>query len=174
MGFGKDGKGAILYDSVNNIDIGALAGNDAILVANRYDSGVMLEDFRIIKVDYWIGIRPSQTTTLYGGPIIVGLAHGDLTAAEIEEVLESTVLSAGDIVASDVALRPVWPLEMILMPDADLGNSSDLVRKDSVNIRWTFNDPEGWVWFVYNAGTVALVAGNGITILAKIFGMWVT
>ncbi len=172
MGFGKDGKGVIIHDSVNNLDIGALAARDCVLITNRM-GGTLVEDFRMIKTEYFLGIRPSQTTTLFGGPILIGVAYGDLIAAEIEEALESVVLGQGDLPAIEEAMRPVWPLEIILMPDADLGNSSDLTRKGEFSPRWTFPNPSGWRWWVYNMSTVALVAGNGISVQSKSFGVWV-
>ncbi len=172
MGFGKDGKGAILYDRVADGAVGALAARDVVLLNGSYSSA-LLEDFRIIKMDYWLSVTPSQAVTLINGPMLIGLADSRYSAAEIEECIESTVLNRGNT-DEELAMRAVWPLEMINVPDADAGDISDLVRKGSVNIRWTFTNPNGWKWWVYNASAGAFASGNLLQVQSKIFGVWVS
>ncbi len=171
MGFGKDGKGVIIYDAVGE-NIGALASNDAIAFSSRA-VGAMIEDFRMLKCEYWMAIRAAQAVVLADGPVVVGMAHGGLTAALIEETLESTVLDQGSFVAIEEASRPVWPLEVFMIPDADSGNVVDLTRKGSFTPRWTFNNPDGWVWWAYNLSSQVLITGNELNIQAKCFGVWV-
>ncbi len=173
MGFGKDGKGVIVYDQAEE-NIGAVPVGDLVTLTNRAQ-GVMVEDYRMLKCDYWINIRPAAAIVIFEGPVMIGMAHGDLTAAEIEAALESVVLGAVDLVANEEAGRPVWPLELILLPDADQGNAVDLSRKGSFTPRWTFPNPAGWQWWVWNLNAVtAVTTGSFISIVAKTFGVWVT
>ncbi len=170
MGFGKDGQGQIIYDSVST-DMTNLATLTAFVIGGRYDA-TLVEDFRLLRVDYYIGIQPAQAVTLLNGPILVGLAAGNLTATGIGQAIEAAPL---DAVSIDLELsnRAVWPLEVMMINDADLGDISGLTVKGTFNPRWTFQNPHGWQWFVYNMGTGALATGSVINITAKCFGMWV-
>jgi len=172
MGFGKDGKGEILYDSVNGQPLGTLASQDVVLLPNNYDGGVLVDDFRIIKMDYMISVRPAQAVVVFDGPVIIGIAQGNLTAAQIEECIETTVLNRGQV-ESENAMRPVWPLEIIMLPDPD-AQINELTRKGSINLRWTFPNPSGWVWWAWNKSGFALVTGSTVEAHAKIFGVWVS
>ncbi len=170
MGFGKDKAGVIIYDAVE-VDIGALNAQDASNLASR-NGGNMVEDFRMLRMDYWMAIKPAQAVVVLDGPIIVGVSHGDLTGAEVEEALESIVLGNDNIVANEQAMRPVWPLEVFIIPDADSADNATLVRKGTFKPRWTFPNPAGWRWWVYNNSDAQLVTGTNLNILAKCFGVW--
>ncbi len=171
MGFGKDGQGQILYDSYAE-GLGAIPTKDAIIFTNDYD-GVLVEDFRIIKVDYWLSIGQSTPTVTSEGPVLIGIASGDLSAAKIEEALEAVPLNRNST-ALELSMRPVWPLEVFQLTDLDLGVQSDQTRKGSINLRWTFENPSGWTWFAYNFGGGAITTGLNAAMFAKIFGMWVS
>ncbi len=170
MGFGKDGQGQIIYDQTRG-GLGALAALDAVEIGGSYNDA-LVEDFRIMKMDYWMAILPATAITILDGPIIIGLAAGQITAAQVEQALEAVPLNS-DATALEESNRPVWPLEIFLIPDADLADNATLVRKGSINLRWTFNNPSGWVWWAYNVSSGALTTGSIAVILAKMFGMWV-
>ncbi len=171
MGFGKDGRGAIIYDQVSGAGIGALAGNDSVDLGGQYD-GALIEDFRIIKLDYFMGLAPSQATIIVNGPIVIGIASGNLTAAGIEQALEAFPLDSASI-NNELTMRPVWLLETFMMPDADSADNATLWRKGSVTLRWTFQNPHGWRWFAYNYSASATATGATMSIEAKIFGLWI-
>ncbi len=172
MGFGKDGKGTIGYDRVNAGAIGALAALDVLSLGGAY-SGTLVEDLRMIKLDYSITIRPAAAISVLDGPVIVGIADAVLDGAAIEEAIESTILNPNstDI---ELSMRPVWPLETFILIDPDAGGSSVLTKSGSKNIRWTFNNPNGWRWWIYNKSGAALVTGSFAEIFAKFFGVWVS
>ncbi len=173
MGFGKDGRGQILYDNIATVNLSGLAGQDVVELGSLYND-TLVEDFRIMKCDYWMGILPAQAVVLLNGPILIGLAAGFLSAAAIEEALESLPLSA-DTTAIEDANRPVWPLEVFMIPDVDEADNATLWRKGTFNPRWTFGNgsPGGWTWWAYNFSNAAIVTGTNISIFAKMFGMWV-
>jgi len=165
MGFGKDGKGFILYDRIQ-VAPGTLAALDAVTGASRYSS-VISEDFRIIKADYWIAYEPKATAD----KVLVGMCDGELTAAEVEEALESVPSDLNDNLNAERTMRPVWPLEML----GDMAASSgELILKGEWKPRWTFHDPEAWDMFVYNPdNAVALTDASIVTMFMKIYGVWV-
>ncbi len=171
MGFGKDGKGVILHDRVDGI-IGALATKDLVDMGGAYND-TLLEDFRIIKMDYFFGVKPPQAVVLNDGPILVGIAGGHITAAGIEASIEALALNRNALTL-EFTHRPVWPLEIIMIPDADNGSVDRLTYKGSVNLRWTFQNPDGWTWWAYNLSNQNLIDGSVIHIFAKIFGVWLS
>ncbi len=163
MGFGKDGKGQILYDSFNFAP-GALAALDNAVVPGRY--GALVEDFRIIKMDYYIGYTPAAQ----GDFLLFGIANGELTAQQIEECLESSPLNYNDAIGSEQAGRQVFPLEILGEGSAG-GNSAGI--KGSENLRWTFANPDGWQYFLYNFTGGPIATGSLVEFICKIYGVWV-
>ncbi len=166
MGFGKDGKGAIIRERVE-IDLGALATQTAIL---QTAGGVTLEDdFRIVKTEYTIYYDAFTALNSF----CVGIADGHLSTGQIAACLTANGPNEqADRPGIELAERPVWILEPLHMTAA-LEQSRSTVKGEKV-FRWTFNDAEGWNWFVFNPLDNSLNAGSELIILAKHFGVWVT
>lgn len=172
MGFGKDGKGQILYDLVE-IDIGGLAADDLASTGSTTGTN-LLEDFRILKTEYFI-------TTVFAdsvdGPIVVGMAAGGLSAPEVEECIESTPTDLSDVLESEQVMRPVWPLETFVITSYsgtnELTTVGKTIAKDSFTPKWTFTNPSGWSWWAYNNSNAALAATGRVYIFAKHYGVWV-
>ncbi len=170
MGFGKDGKGQVLWDLVT-ITLGALAARDVISQASTTGSALK-EDFRILKTKYYIAWRAPDFAE---GPIVIGMAPGQMSAAEIEEALESTPTDTSDVPEIEQSNRMVWPLEiMMLQNDGTLSDGGKAIAQGEVMTKWTFPDPDGWNWWTFNLDSVAPLTTNGrIEIFAKHFGVWV-
>ena len=82
MGFGKDGKGAIVKEQTS-LTLGALAGQAFTNIA----SSVSLDmDFRILKSEITAVVR--AVTSLEGQGLILYMAEGDLSGAETEANIE--------------------------------------------------------------------------------------
>ncbi len=164
MGFGKDGKGQIIYDQVT-ISLGTLAAKDVIAGAIH----TSLENaFRILKTEYfitWDGVTVADAD----GPILVGMSAGGLSAAEIEEAIEADPTGSFDRPAIEESNRPVWPVA--LLNQALEGGM--LQAKGSFNPRWTMPETIGWSWWVYNLENAALTTGSAVIVFAKNFGVWV-
>ncbi len=168
MGFGKDGKGVILWD-VNTISTGALASADAV-VAGSY--GSLTTSFRILKTEYFMGANFAGVDA-QEGPLLVGIASKALSAAEVEECIEATPANHSDN-ANEHSMRAVWPLETFFqLGDTSSAIPANVSAKGIVNLKWTFEEDGGWNWFAYNYSGVALTAGATINIVAKHFGVWV-
>ncbi len=172
MGFGKDGKGTIIYDQVSGADLGALAAVDLTAIAGN-QFGATIEDFRVLKMDYHVAISPAAAITVANGPLLFGVASGHLLASEIEECIESVLLNRGGIPEGEQAMRPVWPLETFIIHDPDQGPQSDLTRDGSFNPRWTFTNPDGWRYWVYNMSSFVITTGSLLSAITKSYGVWV-
>ncbi len=170
MGFGKDGMGVILWD-FSTITPGALAAKD---VASISSHSSLIEDFRIIKIEWFFARDVADNAQAH---CLVGLAAGGLTAAEIEEALESAPIDSFDRPASEQTMRPVWPLSILgtqgflqTNESSSVGTLSDRGEK---TIRWTMPNTVGWSWWCYNITDTAFTTGDRIFVAAKIFGVWV-
>ncbi len=169
MGFGKDGKGAIIRENVT-ITVGGLA---AVAVIKGTSLSIS-EDFRILKTEYFIS--QSGNWGAVGDEVIIGFADDELSVGEIAECLNvDGPVDRNDRLAEERVMRAVWSL-------IDLKGDSTTVVMQPPNDgkfmehkpRWTFSNPEGWTWFAYNPLSGALTAGAVFIINAKYFGVWVT
>ncbi len=82
MGFGKDGKGAIVKEQTT-FALGALAARDVIGAASAVELDM---DFRILRSD--ITAVAVAVTSLEGQGLILYMTEGDLTDAQIEANIE--------------------------------------------------------------------------------------
>ncbi len=171
MGFGKDSKGAIIRERVVDGALGALAAQDAVSFAGP----VITEDFRILKSEVYALVN--ALTTNEGHGLLFGIANGELSAAEVEEAIEASgPLDRNDRVPTERAERNVKVLGFI--DNAELAattrqfknpeGGNHLVSKH----RWTYNNPEGWDWWIYNLGG-SLTTGSTLQLYATHFGIWV-
>ncbi len=173
MGFGKDGKGVIIREDVT-ITVGALAAKAGILQTGGGIAGAMEEDFRLIKSSFCV-TKGNHTND--EGALLLGLADGELTLVEIEEAIElNGPVNRSDHTPRENAERPVWLLGS-LHGSTDIVNAGvglTFVPAHEHISRWTFSDPDGWRWFVYNEGPASLTSGTIVSLKAQHFGVWVT
>ncbi len=176
MGFGKDGKGAIVKEQTTFALLG-LAARD-IVVAN---SAVQLDmDFRILRSDITATIV--GVTSLEGQGLILYMAEGDLSDADMEANIEQNgPLRLGQQVEEEVASRWVRRVAMTIGPTV---NETERVMRNKyggplieIEPRWTFRRGRtatngGWNWGIYNDG-VAITTGATMHLLATHYGVWV-
>ncbi len=176
MGFGKDGKGAIIKEKVD-FTLGALAGQ-APQLAN---SAVQLDsDFRILKSI--VTATLTGLTTGEGNGFLLYLTQGDLAVAEVEANIEQNgPLRMGDRDLMEISERWVRLLGTI---DGEAVATERMFHNENdgsflkINPRWTFRRGRtategGWNWVVYNNG-VTITTGVTCRILATHYGVWVT
>ncbi len=177
MGFGKDGKGAIVKEQTT-FALGALAGQ-ALLGAS---SGVLLDsDFRILKSE--ITATLTGITSLEGAGLILYMSEGELSDALVEANIElDGPVSMGDKSQEEIASR--WVRRIGTSPNATVNETERMMVNEyggsllKLNPRWTFRRRRtttegGWNWNVYNDG-VTLTSGTICRILATHYGVWVT
>ncbi len=172
MGFGKDGKGAILRERTS-VTVGGLAAG-AVIKATAGIGGNLQEDFRILKTEYQI-IQTGNWGAV-GDQILIGVADNEMSVTEMAQCLTNDgPTDRNDRVSTEVSERPVWLLNHFV------GESTTVLRQPAedgklmdMSLRWTFSDPEGWTWFAFNPLTGALTSGAVFLIQAKHYGVWVT
>ncbi len=180
IGFGKQGTGVIVKENRTQA-LGTLAAKTPILIGTKL---TMAEDFRMLRNELYAicsNLDPANNANL-----LIGLAHGDLTVAEVEAALEvQGPIDRDDIVVNETVMRPVWFLGSLQRAHTDVttgtpipGNIPFLDRETNAQMcisknRWTYG-PAAWNYFIYNLGSNNLVTGAVVQINAKSFGVWVT
>ncbi len=171
MGFGKDGKGAIVYDNRSQA-LGGLAGDVGIIVTTK---PAITEDFRMLKSVITASI--TGLTAGEGADLQLWLADGDLSLAEFEECVEvQGPLSSHDIVGNERTLRACFLVGKARYTDITStrqqveGMNGSLIME--IKPRWTFGETTSWNWIVYNDGN-AVTTGATIRLKAKNFGVWI-
>ncbi len=171
-GFGKDGKGVIVYESRSQA-LGALSGNKGIIVGTKL---AITDDFRMLKNE----LLASVTTMVAGEGhgLEIGIADGDFTLAQIEEALDKNgPLARDNTIETEQAQRAVFILGTINPTDPAAIDATFLDKVTGApfvisKLRWTFHsNTQGWNYFVYNSGQT-LSTGSTVKIHAKSFGLW--
>ncbi len=177
MGFGKDGKGAILREDTT-ITLAALAADDVVIGS----SSLSLDgDFRILKSEIIATAR--GLTGGEGAALVLSMANGDLTAAQIEATIEQNGPQAqNDRDRQEIAER--WVRRVgVTVEHSSTVVSPRMFRNEQngalleLKPRWTFIRRRtaadgGWSWAVYNNG-VTLTTGATVHLLATHYGVWV-
>ncbi len=172
MGFGKDGKGVIIRDN-DQITLGALNANAAIKQANPL---VLAEDFRMLKSEHFLTME-SGTFVAGDGPIVVGVANGELSVTEIAECLNTDgPLNRNDRANQESAERAVFPFCQLDFIEKAVGGVEVLNQGLPVVFKkpWTYSNPEGWTLFAFNHGGSALTTGAILRNLSTYYGVWVS
>ncbi len=169
MGFGKDGKGAILTHA-DILTLSTLAANTALKQANPLN---LDEDFRLIKME----LSATLTGLTSGeGPIHMYLVNDELSVAEVAECLTNAgPQDRNDRLQQERAERAVFLIGQfpgIAANEALLGadGQEGIIEK---TIRWTFSNPEGWAIVAFNQSGATLTTGGVIRMVMKYFGVWV-
>ncbi len=170
MGFGKNQTGVIIKEDTT-LTVGAFTSKTAKLIGNL----VLGEDFRMLKaeVQAWMdGLTSGEADDIY-----FGIANGELSIAEIAAAISTDGPNdRNDRAAEELAMRNVRLFGVLRLQESAAIKGPFVDRSDSAlmehRIRWTYSNPEGWNYFVFNNGTI-LTTGSSIRMLAKNYGVWV-
>ncbi len=170
MGFGKDGKGAIIRENLT-ITLGGLASGSAITGTAL----VLGAPFRILKSE--IFAHCDALTAGDGQGLLLGIANGELSAADIAGCLTTNgPLDFNDRSGLETAERNVKVLSATEFRDTAATSRSFSGEDGGPMItskhRWTYGAPEAWDWFVFNDGPT-ITTGAVVRIVVVHFGMWI-
>ncbi len=168
-----------IMTEVQTIALGALADQAAI----KFSSLTLTEDFRILKSEIVAGIVSLDDDEAIQG-LLFGICNGELSVAEIAAAITAGgPLDRNDRANAEEASRWVKVLSAAeyhnvghnsgrTVVDARFPNETGgpvIVSKD----RWTYSDPEGWNFFVFNNTGSVLITGATGRLTAKHYGVWV-
>lgn len=142
--------------------VGALAANDAGVTpfTQLLDQEVFAISMDVLPVFH------GATTT--EGPLLIGVAHSDYSAAEIEEAIEASgSWERGDKIANEQSRRKVRVIGSFVY-DATSGNMND-GRKIRVKLGFVIEDGKGLSLWVYNDSSATLTTGGIVELTGKAF-----
>ncbi len=153
-GRGKRRMGRYIRGNIDEgVGIGTLAG--VTLISTTFDETVNERTLVSSIVATWA--ISNWTAIASNGPFLVGVAHVDYSAAEIEAVIENTgSWDEGDLVQQEVANRKVR-IVGTLVPAGSAAESSRLNdgRPVKTKLNWILNQGDTLQAWVYNTGSVA-------------------
>ncbi len=166
MGFSKTG---VIIRELQSVALTTLANVTAIKLSQL----TLAEDFRILKSE--IFAKVGGLTAGEGDDLIFGIANNALSVAEIA----AAIVLDGPLNRNDPqheeSMRNV---KLLSFADQSLSNVDRAFNGDSggpmitSKHRWTYNNPEGWCFFVFNNGS-ALTTGATAVAIATHYGVWV-
>ncbi len=151
---GKRPMGRYIRGSVDEeIVLGTLAARS--LVVSSFDETVNERTLVSSIVASWS--LDDWTLTSNAGPILVGVAHGDYTAAEIEAVIENTgSWNEGDLVSREVGNRKVRIIGTFRVTATGEGAVLNHGRPIKTKLNWILNQGQTLDAWAYNLGSAAV------------------
>ncbi len=156
----KKGRGKFRRYIRGNVDeqlgLGTLASRT--LVATAFDETVQDRCYVSSLIASWA--MRQLTPALGQGPIMVGVAHSDYVASEIEEFIENTgSWSEGDLVSQEIGKRKIRIIG-IFQSEGDATAPTMATLQDGKKIRtrlgWILNQGQTLDLWAYNLGTASL------------------
>ncbi len=175
MGFGKNDTGAIVREN-GTMTVGTLANHAAAVLAGP---GIT-EDFRILKSEICFHMG-GLTDQEGGGGLQFGIANGELSVTEIQDCLN--VIGPLDRNDRSIVERAERHVKVLSYGRRDVDSTSgEVIHFDgeggspiiTSKFRWTYSDPEGWQWFVFNNIGATVTTGAVGQLQATHYGVWVT
>ncbi len=171
--------GAIIRE-VQTISLATLADQAAI----GFSVLTLSEDFRILKSEIVAGVVNVDDEDDVVG-LQLGIANGELSAAEIAQCL----VSQGPVDRNDRAAREEserWVKILSAAEGVGFDESTAATVRTAIfkgemggpvitsKDRWTYSDPEGWQFFIFNNTGSAMITGATARLTATHYGVWVT
>ncbi len=137
-----------------DLPIGTLAAKDVVLVA--FDETVNERSLvSSVVASYSIS---NFTPIATSGPIMVGIAHGNYTAVEIEAFIENTgSWSEGDKTSQEIAKRQIRMIGIFETPsNVTLSVRLNDGKPIKTKLNWILNQGVGLNLWAYNLGAAAV------------------
>jgi len=161
---GKNRKNFVAIPFSNALALATLT--DETVIKNDI-IGTLGEGLYIISVDINVVIRD---LTAGETPLFFGVAHNDLTVAEILEAINAEVTDFDDIVARERARRPVRKIGAFAGALADpIFNDG---RKYRQTVKFMIGEGNTLAFFLKNQSGATLTTGAIIEYDGTIFGRW--
>ncbi len=171
MGFGKDGRGAIVHEFRSQA-VGTLANNTGLFLGTKL---AITKDFRMLKSSI-NAILTAVTAAEMDAGMEMWLVDGDLTLGEAVAKIESQgPLEPYDRIGEEVAERYVKFVGAFGGGEG-VGQERRMVNEaggypKEMKPRWTFGETKSWQWMLYNRGA-APTTGALWRVQAVHYGVW--
>ncbi len=164
----RKGRNFVAIPFSMNVTLGTLS-DGAVNTPTGF--ATMGEDIYCISMDVEARLRG-----LTAGQLPIGLvaAHGDLTAAEIQENLDASLSDPDDIIAREQARRPVRRIDSFngygdpAAVDVALGNGSKIRQK----LGFSVGDGHFLAIVGHNRSGAALTSGGIVAVDGTLYGRW--
>ncbi len=151
--------------AVSSLALSTLAASDLISGAL---TNVSDNEYRAISLKMTWAIRG---LTAGEGPITVGVAHGDYTAAEIEEWFESTTtMTRADQIGRERGNRKCRQIGTF--PGLSSNESLNDGKPLHTRLNWAIPDGIALNMWAFNSGSGTLTTGAVVTPTGQLFGRW--
>lgn len=148
--------------------------DDQSVLGTLADGTVLRSGLTALTDDFWFQAADLSWAidghTIAEGPIVVGIAHGDLSVTEIKEAIEAKPTNRGDVVAREQARRPVRIIGQFS------GDTANEKLNDGKPIRTPVKMyvAEGVElnMFSFNKSGAPLTTGATINIQGYLYGSW--
>ncbi len=144
----------------------ATLGSNVAITGDVFDS-VLVEDLFCISCDINVALRDH---TAGEGPIEFGLAHGDYSAAEIEECLSVSLLSPDNKIEGERARRLVRRIGYFAGLSTEEVFNNGVPKR--VPLRWTQGDGTQMDMWAANRSGAALTTGTILEFQGTMYGRW--
>ena len=127
------------------------------------------EDLFCISVDTTLSLRGIAAGE---GPLTVGVAHGDLSIAEIVEALDANLTSPDDIIARERSRRPVRRIGIFAAQEtgeSQILNGGIVLR---TKLRFSVGNGHDVSFWIRNQSGAALTTGGFLETHGTLFGRW--
>ncbi len=116
----------------------------------------------------------NMTPTASAGPILVGIAHSDYSATEIEEWIENQgSWEQGDQVAQEIGRRKIRQVGVFAEPTA-VGVALNLNEGKAISTKcgWILTTGQTVAFWAYNTGTAALATTSPVVTCDGHANLW--
>ncbi len=162
-------------------DLGALADQAAL----KFGDLTIEEDFRILRTEQTCCIVGLDDLIPGANGLLMGICNGELSVAEIAAALGiNGPVNRNDRDKHEKAGRWVKVLSALVLQNPTSTSTRTVVDGIFLNEtggpiivskdRWTYSDPEGWSYFIFNNSGTALQAGAKVRSQETHYGVWVT
>ncbi len=167
------GKLVINHELVSDAALGALAAKTAIAIGTAYNG--ITGTFLLKKVRYWLQIHGVSNQQ---GPILIGVANGNASAAEITTVMNEGNTAGPSDQTQVLTEDNVWvPFQnSIVMNQGNDANysSTHVDREVSLGKGIPCLEGSGWQLFAFNADSNPLSTGGTVQGLVQYWGVWIS
>ncbi len=161
---------------VDTVALGTLGARTAIVLSSVFNA--ITASFLMMRVRYLLKIAAS--TLGDDGPILIGLAKGNATLAEIgSAMIENNTSGPDDVTQSlteDTAFTVYQNTIVSMIGESTVEDGHPATKSGWIRVGGRKGIPategSGWQLFAFNSGSSALTTGAVINGLAHVQGVW--